>query len=52
MRAARESRSEAIAFWSRQLKVDTVQAALMFDEIPKTLSSNGILSKNGLQALI
>lgn len=52
MRLARESSAEAISFWSRQFKVDSAQAALMFEEIPKTLSPNGILSKEGLQALI
>jgi NitT/TauT family transport system substrate-binding protein len=52
MQAARETRAEAIAFWSQTLKLDTARATAMFDEIPKTMSPNGLLSDNGLQALL
>ena len=44
-RRFRENRTDAIAFWSQQLKLEAALAAAVFDDIPKTTSADGILTK-------
>jgi len=51
-RKVRESRDDAISFWSQQLKLDPVQASAVFDDIPKTTSANGILTGEAQKTLI
>lgn len=51
-RKVRESRQEAISFWSHQLKLDEAQASAVFDDIPKTTSANGILTADAQKTLI
>ena len=51
-RKVRESRQDAISFWSQQLKLDATQARVVFDDIPKTTSANGILTVAAQQTLI
>jgi NitT/TauT family transport system substrate-binding protein len=48
----RENRADAMAFWSQKLNLDATQAAAVFDDIPKTTSTNGILTKAAQQTLI
>jgi ABC-type nitrate/sulfonate/bicarbonate transport system substrate-binding protein len=51
-RKVRENQADAISFWSRQLKLDAVQARAVFDDIPKTTSGNGVLSAEARKTLI
>ena len=48
----RDNRADAMAFWSQELNLDAAQAAAVFDDIPKTTSTNGILTKEAQQNLI
>src|SRR4029453_16849022 len=50
-RKVRESRADAISFWSQQLKLDSTQASAVFDDIPKTTSSTGILTAEAKKTL-
>jgi NitT/TauT family transport system substrate-binding protein len=51
-RKVRENQADAISFWSRQLKLDAVQARAVFDDIPKTTSANGTLTAEAQKTLI
>jgi len=51
-RKVRDSRDDAISFWSQQLKLDPAQASAVFDDIPKTTSANGILTGEAQKTLI
>jgi hypothetical protein len=51
-RKVRDSRDDAISFWSQQLKLDPAQASAVFDDIPKTTSANGILTGEAQRTLI